>query len=518
MPRHPASRSTASAGRVGDVPARVVLAVVLAGALLYRLWLLGNDFPINDGALFLRFVDEIASVFPALPASVPYNGQSIPFAYPPLAFWLAAALANAGADTIEILRVAPILANIVTVGLFSWLLHRLGYQPWLVAIATFFLVTNQRAWEWLVMGGGLSRSLGALLTMAALIPLARQDGARVSTLALLASAAAVAGAVLSHPHWGIAAATLTLALLATRAGNVRVFVAQALAVGLTALLLASPWIFHVFSVHGPGPVLAAGTTSYQQNLVGTMLVNFLKTLVANPFILLGGFVLLTRRDWFPFAALAIAIFITPRLSPQAWAIPIAILAGQGVLFAVGYLRRFHIIRRGALPLVALAVLSIVAARAYRDARLASDQFRPLDPDLRAGMAWVAANHPGRRFVILSSSPWYFDASAEWFPVLANATSLNTAQGREWLPNRQFAQLVEMNEREKSANCRELPAALRAYGRADYIWAETHRECFRAADARPVFANEDVAIYPAVDWSLVTGTGTTPEDRSPGRHD
>lgn len=470
------------------------LAAVLAGALIYRLWLLGNDFPINDGALFLRFVEDIASVFPALPKAVPFNGESIPFAYPPLAFWLAALLTTAGVDTMEILRVAPIVTNIVTVGLFALLVHRLGYRPWLVALATFFLATNQRAWEWLVMGGGLSRSLGAMFLIAALIPLARRDGARPGTPALLASGAAVAGAVLSHPYWGISAPALTLALLATRASDVRSFVTQSLTVGLFAMLLAGPWFAYILAVHGAGPFLAAGETANRLDVVVDMLVSLAKAVAINPFIAVGGIALLGRRDWFPFAALAIAIVVTPRLAPQIWAIPLAIFAGQGVISAFAFFRRFTPTRNFAVPLVALAVVAIVGARSYRDLQLSSDRFRPLHPNLRAGMAWVARTHPGSRFIILSKPPWYFDASAEWFPVLANAQSLNTAQGREWLPGGQFTRLVDKTDREKAAGCRELPAAIRAYGRADFIWVENHRECFRSPGQRPIYENASVAIY------------------------
>jgi hypothetical protein len=44
-----------------------------------------------------------------------------------------------------------------------------------------------------------------------------------------------------------------------------------------------------------------------------------------------------------------------------------------------------------------------------------------------------------QFLVFSGSPWWQDASSEWFPVLAERTSLLTIQGAEWLPANGFIQ-------------------------------------------------------------------------------
>src|SRR4051812_31472468 len=99
-----------------DLP---LLWAVAAGVLWIRLrLLLDSDFPINDGALFLAFVQAHARVFPHLPDFVDYNGLAIPYAYPPLAFWLAGAAARLGADPLAIVHRAPVLMNMVWVLLF----------------------------------------------------------------------------------------------------------------------------------------------------------------------------------------------------------------------------------------------------------------------------------------------------------------------------------------------------------------------------------------------------------------
>jgi hypothetical protein len=60
------------------------------------------------------------------------------------------------------------------------------------------------------------------------------------------------------------------------------------------------------------------------------------------------------------------------------------------------------------------------------------------------MAWVAQNTPtsGHFLVLSNSEDWASDKAAEWFPVLSQRTSVNTAQGLEWLPGGKFSQVQQ----------------------------------------------------------------------------
>ncbi len=58
----------------------------------------GTDFPLNDGGLFATMIQDLVNNRLLLPASTTYNGLDIPFAYPPLAFYVAA-LANQALDS-----------------------------------------------------------------------------------------------------------------------------------------------------------------------------------------------------------------------------------------------------------------------------------------------------------------------------------------------------------------------------------------------------------------------------------
>jgi hypothetical protein len=66
----------------------------------------------------------------------------------------------------------------------------------------------------------------------------------------------------------------------------------------------------------------------------------------------------------------------------------------------------------------------------------------LTPAIRQSMEWTAQNSaPQSRFLILTANPWWDDPLTEWFPALAERTSLTTVQGYEWTSPVQFAQRV-----------------------------------------------------------------------------
>ncbi len=239
--------ATANEARATALPRfeAALLLLTLAGVVAIRLNLLMTTvFPINDGALFLVFVESIARDFPSLPTTVEYNGLAIPFAYPPLSFWLSAAAVKLGADPLAIVHQVPILMNIAYVLLFAFLLLRTGHSRLFVALAVLIFGTSLRSYEWLVMGGGLSRGLGGiflLLSLLALMSSRTQAISRQSVPRLLLGGLCVGGAVLSHLEWGILAAFSALACLALSSRNKRRYVQAALMVGLTALAAVLPW-------------------------------------------------------------------------------------------------------------------------------------------------------------------------------------------------------------------------------------------------------------------------------------
>jgi hypothetical protein len=495
---------TEAASRDGDASlasklGTPLLIVALAGAVAFRLYLLvALDFPLNDGALFLEFVKASASTFPYLPTSVAYNGLLLPFAYPPLSFWIGAAATKLGADSLAVIRIMPILMNILYVLLFALVLLKSGRSRLFTALAILFFAVNLRSFEWLLMGGGLTRGLGSLFLMLALLAVTVPDRGRegaVSLKRMVLAGATVGAAILSHLEWGIVAAASVVLSCALRSGSLKQFIRGCLTAGITALALVVPWILTVIQAHGPDPFFAAsGTSGWKLDHIAGRLVGIASMAVAtNPLTILGAFVLLVKRQWFWVGFILICVILTPRHAQTPAMLAVAVFSAQGVISAVelgGRVIRSKLLLLGG---VAAFVAALLALNLYRSQLYAPHSFRVLPVEMRQAMAWVSVNQPNTRFAIVNDRPWPNDSSGEWFPSLAQARSITTVQGREW--NGEYIRWDELTRvLRSSATCPELHENLKPFGRSDFIWAETMEDCFPGPGYRPVFRNRLVTIY------------------------
>ena len=130
----------------------------------------GSTFPLNDGGLFVVMIRDILADGFRLPIGTSYNAAGIPFAYPPLALYLAAVLVKITALPMpELLRWLPLIANLGTVAAFAALARSLAPERGSATAAALLFPTLPFSIEWLVTGGGLTRSFGMLfLTLAVL--------------------------------------------------------------------------------------------------------------------------------------------------------------------------------------------------------------------------------------------------------------------------------------------------------------------------------------------------------------
>lgn len=82
---------------------KTITAALLGLVVVTRLCLLfTRTFPLGDGGFFYAIVESMAYHGQWWQAYVEFNGQSIPFAYPPLGFWIAALLVKAGIPPLKV--------------------------------------------------------------------------------------------------------------------------------------------------------------------------------------------------------------------------------------------------------------------------------------------------------------------------------------------------------------------------------------------------------------------------------
>ncbi|HUQ41938.1 MAG TPA: hypothetical protein VM052_05500, partial [Candidatus Limnocylindrales bacterium] len=175
-------------------PATIALAFLLRGRRAFTL----VDFPLNDGGMFYAAIEDIRRAHYALPVVLSYNNANIPFAYPPLAFYLSALTRDIfGMSTADTLRFWPVLFAALIVVAYVPLARALAGGALAAAVAVFVVATQPSAYTWMVMGGGLTRALGITCAVAGLAALHRYytTGDR---RAQIAAAAFAALTLLSH--------------------------------------------------------------------------------------------------------------------------------------------------------------------------------------------------------------------------------------------------------------------------------------------------------------------------------
>ncbi len=418
-------------------------------------------FPVNDGGLFASMVDDILRTGQAIPMWTSYNGLNGPFAYPPLAFIATAGLESViPLGTVEWLRWIPLLSAIATVPAFFLLATALAPSRVHAAIATFAFALVPRSFDWLVMGGGLTRAPGFLLAILSVYMGIRflKSGGR----AWLGAGVGLGLTVLTHPQAGLFAAIslslVTLAYARSRPAWWRMIAAAAIGV-----LVASPWLVVVITRYGTAPLLSAGGVS--ANLLQSVFYLLTANLTDEPFWkllaglgVLGAVYSLATRRYFVAVWAAVLVLADPRAAATYVSVPLSLLVAVGLLDVIvarvggvggdllsapGWptaLLRRRSVRAIVGSTLVLGMLSAALAP-YVLTPMAS-----LSADGRSAMAWSRDSLPSTaRVVVVTGRSWYQDATSEWFPYLSGRVSVATAQGYEWLGASAWQRQLELND-------------------------------------------------------------------------
>ncbi|WP_435115371.1 glycosyltransferase family 39 protein [Halolamina sp. C58] len=490
-----------------------------AGLLAVAVYLATNPYPAYGAGLYLRIAETIAANGYASPAEITgYTADGVPFAYPPLQFYVLAVLLDLGADPIGLARVLPsvgVLAGIVPV----YLLARdyAGSRP-AGALAGVAVALNPQLLQWHVSAGGVVRAFAFCYALTAIYAGHRaldHDSQR----AVAVGALAVGATVLTHPTYSLFVVVTYVLLWGVRDRSVAGFTRSA-AVGLGAALLASPWLLWVTSTHGIGVLTgAAGTHGGVGGGVST-LVGALSSFTALP-LLGAAYLLWARREWF-LAAWTLAaelLFAQPRFVFAVGSVVAAVAAVDVARRLPALNGRVSLPGTGAagrreVAAAACLLLASVAGGTYlaHEMTLASDPSTPefLDDEDVAAMDWAERETaPDATFVVLGDA-------AEWFPALADRTILVGPWGVEWRgPDAYATQLAsfEAVSRCDSAACVEgelaavgadpeyvsLPkGAYTVRGNPEVTFGTLERSFAASPDWQRAYENDGVVVFRAAE--------------------
>jgi hypothetical protein len=440
-----------------------IIAIFLGAFMRFNSTLLAG-FAINDGGMFAVMVDDLKASHYLLPAFTTYNHLNIPFAYPPLGFYLGRIASDLfGWSATQTLRWVPAFFASLSVPAFYLLALRLLKNKYHAAISTLFFALMPRALSWYVMGGGLTRSPGQLFMLLTLATVVRlyQENRRIDIFL-----AGVFGglAVMSHPeaavHTFVSALFLWVMLSRQRTGFI-----NSILVGLIVLIVSAPWWLTVIHYHGIDPLLKGAATG-QKTLAVFHLLFFVFT--EEPYAtviavlgLIGIARCLLRRDYLLPLWLAIPFIVEGRSAAGPAAIPLAMLAAIGLVDVIFV----------GLDVFGARYTGVQTPTSAETGTEASDQVSPVErnifiyvllylifsayqfglglssatlylPDQEA-MIWVREHtpHSSRFLVLTGTSSVSCDSVLEWFPALTGRQSIFTVQGTEWTQGRNFNQYV-----------------------------------------------------------------------------
>ncbi len=450
----------------------VACALLLAAAIRFIL-ILRADFPLNQGGMFYVVVKDILQANFRLPLFTSYNFDTIPLAYSPLPFYIAAVLNKFfHIPLLAIFRFLPMLVSLAIIPVYYKLCVRILSSHAASFFALFAYIITADSFQSLIEGGGLTRSFGVLFAMLAIYTMLSYYTVHKRKF-LFFSTVFLALSAISHIETASFAVLSIVAMFIAYEKSVKGFF-WSLAVGIGALLLISPWLWIVISHHGFVPYLSAMRSNPLNSFTLSQLwllgyVGAPKIQILPVLYILGFFVSVARKQyvlplWFGFLLITVS-----RMIPTSSSIPLSMMAGLGMqyVFRAGlqsFVAKNKIVTYQICLILVCMFLSFATIFGH-----GFNQFGYLPKDERVAMDWIKQNTPPTSsFVVISPVPswlWFLDTTLEWFPALAERKSLTTVQGYEWLPG--FSKRLLVNKKLKMCNDEDV-TCLQRFSLAEHV--------------------------------------------------
>ncbi|WP_208023623.1 ArnT family glycosyltransferase [Halorussus pelagicus] len=454
----------------------------LSGVVLFYVYLRSHSYPSFGAGLYLLIAERISEAGYALPETIPhYTEGGVPFAYPPLMFYVVAAIGDlTGLDPIAISRFLPgvvTLAYLVPLYLFAREL--LGSRPQ-AALTSLVAAVSPPLLQWHISAGGIVRAPAFLFSLAGIyagLRLYRDRDQRwvVPSLALFTLT------VLTHPVYTVFFA-LSYVLLYLHFDRTLWGLARGAVVGVGGILLAAPWWTQVMAHHGIDVFTgAAGThggigggVPSLSALLHIDLQSLFVGSVLSVVPLLGIVYLLNERRFFlPVWFVAVTVVVgKARFSMLVGSFITAVFLLEFVGARLDAQSRFRVGRRGAVTaaLVLIATVGLAGGAMYAtgdvDAHAGSPSLPQfIDHDDVEAMEWAERNTASSATFVVQGD------AAEWFPQQTHRTMLVGPWGVEWKGHEPYTRQLDLFQDVSSCNSAQcMSQTLSNEGvRPDYIY-------------------------------------------------
>jgi len=421
----------------------LLFAALLFGAVVRFVPAASSGFPLNDGGMFYTMIRDLKAKHFVMPQFATYNFVDIPFAYPPVGFYLAGIFSSLlPVSDLQVLLWLPPLVNTLAVFFFFKLAEQIMPSRASAALATLIYALSSRAFLWQVMGGGITRSFGMLFLILMLwqaVQLFREYTPKRLMLTILFAALTV----MSHPQTALHAALGGLMIFLFYGRSKRGFI-SALWVGVGVVLLSAPWWGTVSLRHGFAPFISAAQSSPRTLETYLAFLHFDFSLAPNfVFTLIGVWLALRQRDFFLLVWAALALLLDPRGGDGVVLLAESMLAGMGLIQLSAWISRSDgnqpeavMAKPVSQMLVFGSVFYFLLLASISDFQLINTSLKPADLEM---IEWVNSNvEDGQTFLLSTGRQFSMsDPMQEWFPALTKQHSATTLQGLEWTLSEKF---------------------------------------------------------------------------------
>jgi len=493
---------------------RIVLVLaVSAWAILYFIYVLDHDIPVNPAGFYLESSRQLIRNGFHLPKYLDGFGENgIPFVYPPLAFYV---IAVAGylldGEYIAALYVPGILLPIQAIAAYSFMRRwRESEQAALWAAVIILLVPH--IFFRTLHGDGITTGLAGVFLFLSWRFAVLSNGSG-SYRTLIMGGFFVGLSLLSHPAIGLFCAVTFTILYFSRVGVNIQAIPRLIASGIMALAVILPWLLTVISLHGFDPLLAGlqdskSSTfiirdmestlsyiswSYARDAQSRLALLLLPFAVAIPYSIVRG-----PRVIFPLLVASILTFSGhPSVSMLVFAASLGIFYG-GVLFPA--LGRLHL-RIGRqknahdVPVESWFVYVFAGATITALFLLClSYAVRPtFSPGEKATFDWIRANTQ-------IDSTFLMEGRAENLVYFGRREILLPVLGAEWIPDAEYGNGLERNLLAKSEifECRKLECLSSAFRRYE---VSPDFMIYRVSDGRESTWIDELSASPMFDVTI-----------------
>lgn len=418
----------------------IVLFIVVFSLIIRLPYIIGSSFPLHDGGFFYVMVRDLLKNDLLLPAYSSFNNANIPFIYPPFGLYFVAILERIfDIDGVLLFKIIPFVLVILLIPVFYEFSKEFFENENYSLTATLVFSLLPFSYEWLILGGGVTRGFGAIFCLLSLTFLFRnikRTNIPNSILCVLFCGLTV----LSHPEWAwFIVYSIGLKLLLMFLKNKRKALIISVITFFGTLLVVSPWLIAIFDKHRwtiVRPFFESGFSRWAQimNLLAFNWSGEVIFPVVTIFAVIGVFFVFRSKKHFLLLWLPAVFFLQGRAADQKAVVPLALIAGVGVLESMIFFKNQFNGKRASWALfsaITYAVIICLLGLSLRE----NNFIKPLSETQLEGLQWFDKNvQPDSTFVVLTGNDWPLDNLSEWTVALTGRESISVVQGYEWLPS------------------------------------------------------------------------------------